>query len=532
MTISTGEATLRLLGRYGVDTVFGIPGVHTLELYRGLGEGSGIRHVQARNEMGAGFMADGYARATGRPGVVLTISGPGVTNATTALGQAYADSMPLLLISADATSRSLGKGWGLLHEVTDLNAVTRPLTALSALAREPEDVPDLLAQAFTIFASERPRPVHIAIPEDILARHVEEVSWHPVTVPDRPCADPEAIGRAASLLRDAVNPVVMVGGGAIGADVATIAERLGSIVVSSSAGKGVVPDTHPFSVSCAIGKPDVHRVIADADAILAIGTELSETDSFIPELPIDAPIVRIDIDGRKMNDQYPAAIPIIADAAPACAALIDALGPETRHTDAEARVAVIRDKIEKGLNPSEVQHARLLETLREKLPAETLVVGDTCQIVYTACFALPFDEPRLWHYATGYCALGFAFPNAIGAKLGKPDAPVIALVGDGGLMFAVQEMVTAAELKLPIPMIVWENGGYKQIRDDMRSNNVPRVGVDGMNPDFPALAAALHCKSAEPESMEAFVEAVEAAFKADRPTLILVHEGAGWLQPT
>ena len=235
--ISTGEATIRLLSRYGVDTVFGIPGVHTLEFCRGLAEGSAVRHIQARNEMGAGFMADGYARSTGKPGVALTISGPGVTNAATALGQAYADSIPMLLISAEASSASLGKGWGVLHEVTDLNAVTQPLTALSACAHKPSDIPDLLAQAFTIFSSQRPRPVHISIPVDVLAMMVED-NWKPVSSPSKPQPDSGTIAAAADLLRDAKHPVILTGGGAAGSNVTTLAERLGAVVMYWSLTKG------------------------------------------------------------------------------------------------------------------------------------------------------------------------------------------------------------------------------------------------------------------------------------------------------
>jgi len=194
-TISCGEATIRLLEQYGVSTVFGIPGVHTLELCRGLNQG--VRHVQARNELGAGFMAEGWARATGEPGVAMVISGPGVTNATTALAQCYADSLPLLLISAEPARETLGKGWGVLHEVTEQKKVTEPITALSATAHCADDVPFLLAQAFTLFNSERPRPVHISIPTDVQEERVKE-TWQAVSIPQRPVAAQSKIDAAGS----------------------------------------------------------------------------------------------------------------------------------------------------------------------------------------------------------------------------------------------------------------------------------------------------------------------------------------------
>lgn len=526
--ISTGEATMRLLARYGVDTVFGIPGVHTLEFYRGLADGSALRHVQARNEMGAGFMADGYARSTGRPGVMLTISGPGVTNAATALGQAYADSVPLLLISAEASTPSLGKGWGVLHEVTDLNGVTRPLTALSACARRGEDIPDLLAQAFGIFSSKRPRPVHISIPVDVLASLVDE-DWQAVEPPPRPYPDPDVIVEAAAMLDVARRPVILVGGGAAEASVAPLAERLGAIVIASNAGKGIVPDDHPLSLGGAICRPECLVVLKEADCVLAIGTELSETDSYVEKLSIEAPIIRIDIDTAKINDRYPAAVGIVADAAAACAALLAALSRDVAAEGGEALVAEAKSRIPESLNESERRHIKLLEVIREVLPEDAIIMGDACQVTYSASFALPVSLPRRFHYAAGYCALGFAFPNAVGAKLAQPELPVLAIAGDGGSMFTIQELVTAAELKLPIPLILWHNNGYKQIRDDMRAGNYPRVAVDGLAPDFETLAKAMHCNAATPESSDELVLAINQALKADRPTVIVVREESPWL---
>ncbi len=528
-TISVGEATLKLLSQYGVDTIFGIPGVHTLDFCRGLGDDSKIRHIHARNEMGAGFMADGYARASGKPGVCLTISGPGVTNATTPLGQAYADSIPLLLISAEARSDTLGKGHGTLHEVTDLNAVTRPLCALSECARKPDDIPELLAQAFSVFASQRPRPVHISIPIDILATHIE-YDWKTVTPPPRPQADPQLLAQAASLISKAENPFILVGGGAYGADIKTLAEHTGAIVISSNAGKGIMLESHPLSLGGSICRPESQTLLKDADLILAVGTELSETDNYIGKLEFNCPLIRIDIDPAKINDLHQASLPVLGDAAPAVETLntlLEGTKPDT--SKKQTAIAKIKSDINNALNTSEEKHFRILGKLRDALPSNTIFMGDATQMSYTASFGLPVDKPRCWHYAAGYCALGFAFPNAIGAKLAHPDTPVIAIAGDGGTMFTVQEFVTAAELKLPLPLILWHNDGYKQIRDDMREANVPRIAVDGLSPDYMALTKAMHCNAVQPGSMDELGEAVTAALSADRPTIILVREDSDWL---
>jgi 5-guanidino-2-oxopentanoate decarboxylase len=245
--ITCGEATIQLLEQYGVSTVFGIPGVHTLDLCRGLDKG--VRHIQCRNEQRAGFMAEGWARATGEPGVAIVISGPGVTNAATALGQSYCDSLPLLLISAEAASYTIGKGWGVLHEVTEQKKVTEPLTAFSATAHTAADVPELLARAFTIFASKRPRPVHISIPIDVQAEIVT-ARWSAVKLPGRPSPDQTLVSKAADLLKESYLPIIMVGGGAALAakSVTKLANTIGAIVITSTAGKGIVPDDHPLSL--------------------------------------------------------------------------------------------------------------------------------------------------------------------------------------------------------------------------------------------------------------------------------------------
>ncbi len=528
--ISTGEAVLRLLAEYDVDTIFGIPGVHTLDFCRGLGDDAKIRHIHARNEMGAGFMADGYARSNGKPGVCLTISGPGVTNAATPLGQSYADSVPLLLISAEAHSDTLEKGHGTLHEVTDLNAVTRPLCALSACARKSEDIPQLMARAFSIFASQRPRPVHISIPIDVLANYIE-YDWKAIKPATRAQADTELLEQAAEIISTAENPYILIGGGAYGSDIQTLAERAGATVIFSNAGKGIMPESHPLSLGGSICRSETKDLLKDADLVFAIGTELSETDNYVGKLEFECPLIRVDIDPNKMIDLHPANLAIIGDAAPAVEKLTALLPDTTPDTSGKQQViAKTKKAIEGTLNVSEEKHVKILGKLRETLSSNTIFMSDATQMTYTASFSLQVDEARCSHYAAGYCALGFAFPNAIGAKLAHPDTPVIAIAGDSGTMFTVQEFVTAAELNLPLPLILWHNDGYKQIRDDMREANVPRIAVDGLSPDYMALAKAMHCNSVQPASMLELGEAVTAALSADRPTIILVREDSAWLE--
>ncbi len=243
--MTCGQAVMALIEAYGVDTVFGIPGVHTLELYKGLA-GTSIRHVLVRHEQAAGFAADGYARASGRPGVCLLITGPGVTNAATPIGQAYSDSVPMLVLSSVNATADLGMGRGRLHEITSQDAVTAPMTAFSKTALEPAEAPDLIARAFATFANARPRPVHISLPLDVLDAPADfEIAAREPPPPPGPA--PEAIEAAAGLIRGARRPVIIAGGGTVGcaAEVRRLAETVGAAVIPTAAAKGVVPDDHP-----------------------------------------------------------------------------------------------------------------------------------------------------------------------------------------------------------------------------------------------------------------------------------------------
>jgi len=528
--LTCGEATIKLLKAYGVTTVFGIPGVHTLEFCRGLDKY--VEHVQARNEQGAGLMAEGWARATGKPGVALVISGPGVTNATTAVAQSYCDSLPMLLISAEPPSCSLGKGWGVLHEVTSQKKLTEPITVFSATAMSADEVPDLIAKAFTVFSNGRPRPVHISIPIDVQEERVTE-DWQPAELPSCPVADGNTLEAAIELLKSAISPVIMVGGGAkdAGAELTVISEATGAIVMSSSAGKGVISDDHPLSLGQMHTREEGREIIAEADIILAVGTELSETDSFVEKLNIPGKLIRVDIDPAKMNDLYPAELEIVGDAVPAMKALQALLEGyiSNNRESAEEKVRSVRNMIRNNLSGSEIQHVTLLDALDQIAPDDMVFSGDACQIMYTGAFVKKMRKPRQWFYPAGYCTLGNALPNAIGAKFAQPETPVTVLVGDGGFMFTMPELMVAAEYKMAMPIIIWENNALKQIRDDMDARNIAHVGVEPLNPDFVALAKACHCHGVRPQSMDAFHASYTQALEADRPTVIVVEEGSDWL---
>ena len=532
MSISCGEALMHLLEAYGVTTVFGIPGEHTLELYRGIVK-SNVRAVTPRNEQGASFMADGYARVTGEPGVCTLITGPGVTNAATGIGQAYADSIPMLVISSANDSPSLGKGWGRLHETNDLCAITRPITAFSAMVHHPTEVPGLIAQAFTVFRSRRPRPVHIAIPIDVMEMRVED-DWQVYETPDLPMPSPASVESAAELLAQSHSTVMTVGGGAQLASeaVARLAERLNAGVIASNAGKGVVSDAHELSLGGGIISPAVQAYLGDAEVVLAIGTELGEADSFIYDLPVNGKVVRIDIDPARFSDAFPATVAIQGDARAACEQLLDALQGRdvaTASRDTVDELNAVRRRQSAEFTAVERQHVRLLDALRDELPEDAVIMGDIAQLVYTGTAVMKTYQPRTWFYPAGFGTLGCALPGAIGAKLAQPDKRVVALVGDGGFMFTVNELATAVEENLSIPIVIWHNHSYAMIRDGMVRRGIPEIGVNPRAPDFVKLAEAFGCPGVNVDSEAGFREALQAAMQHAGPSLIVATENDDWL---
>ncbi len=328
--IASGAALMQLLNAYGVDTVFGMPGVHTLEAYRGL-DGANIRHIGVRHEQGAGFMADGYARVSGKPGVCLIISGPGVTNAATPIGQAYSDSQPMLIISSVAATNDLGMGRGMLHEIRDQARVTEPITAFSLVAQNPDQVRELVHRAFAVFATERPRPCHISIPLDVFKQPDARAAKARVT-PTLPLCDPKAAEEAAKLLAKAKRPVIIAGGGSIGAakELVALAEKIGAAVLPTIAGKGVIPDDHPLAFEVTLDRPETQAFLGKADLVLAVGTELAEPDIW-QDKPLDlgGPLIRIDLDAAVLARDYDSAVAIRADAKASLSAIgaaLDKLG--------------------------------------------------------------------------------------------------------------------------------------------------------------------------------------------------------------
>ncbi len=521
-----GEVLVRMLEAYAVDTVFGIPGVHTVELYRGLPD-TQIRHVTPRHEQGAGFMADGYARVTGKPGVCLIITGPGMTNIATAMGQALADSIPMLVISSVNRTHQLGLGEGRLHEMPNQRAVTSGVSVFSHTLLRADELPQVLARAFAVFVSERPGPVHIEIPIDIITASADHLDQAPYSLPNAPGPDPDVVQTAAESLATAKRPLIAVGGGCASAsrEVVALAERLGAPVVNTVNAKGVVPYSHALAVGGSGSSDVIRREFEEADVVLAVGTEFSETDYdffFSGPVNVGGQLIRIDIDPRQLTRNIRADIAIHSDARLGLRAIYHALPASAIDSGpGEVRAASLRASLVAGRNK---KYQAFFDAIREALP-EAVIAGDSTQPTYYAWLNYETEQPRRYfHSASGFGTLGYAIPAAIGAKLGQPDVPVIGLIGDGASQFTIGELASAVEVGLPVIFLLWNNSGYGEIKRFMEEGDIPRIGVDIYTPDFLQLGLAFGCEVASAADLESLKKELLAANGRHVPTLIEVAQ--------
>jgi acetolactate synthase I/II/III large subunit len=517
---SCAAGLIRLLEERGVDHVFGIPGVHTLELYRALGD-SRIRHVSARHEQGAGFMADGYARMTGKPGVCLVITGPGLSNIATAMAQALADSIPMLVISTVNRTHHLGKRQGRLHELPSQAKLAESVSLSSETVTQAGDLTAALGRAYHLLERGRPGPVHIQIPVDVLAAPMDTPGALPACAKP-PAPDPGEVAACCATIRAATSPLIIVGGGAVraGSALRRLAERLDAPVVNTVNAKGVLPSTHPLATGGSPSSPWLRQEIAAADVVLAVGTELGETDfdfHFLGDMPPPGRLIRIDIDEQQLHRNCAAEHALLGDAAQTLDAIDRELGSFSASRRGAARVAAVVERLRRQVD---ARYAEFFACIRRELP-DVLIVGDSTQPAYFAGQSYETDAPRRYfHAASGYGTLGYAIPAAIGAQLGAPEASVVCLVGDGGAQFTIAELACAVEMELPIVFIVWNNFGYGEIRRWMQAAGQKNVGVDLHAPDFQLLGRAYGCTTAQPADLAQFRQALRSARVTRGPALI------------
>lgn len=524
-----GAQISHMLRARGVDTIFGIPGVHNQELYRGI-EDAGITHVLARHEQGAAFMADGYARATGHFGVCYLITGPGVLNALTPLGQAYSDGVSVLAIASclDNTVGQIGQ----LHQMKDQEAAADAVCDWSLTARDAQTAYGLVARALREFwfgGDRRPKAIHVPI--EVLKAPAPPAPQSPVGE-GAMLPDPMNVMYAAQRLKTAKRPLVMLGGGAKdlalhwgdrdGLPITELMARLNCASFCTFAGRGLIAPDAPLHFGPFLTRPGSADVIAQADVVLAIGTQLGEVDIWRDALGHrgDA-MIRVDTSTETLNAQKGWAFNIQADARSFVRALLDRLPeplPPSEWSPNDVAAAKVRWRGEvdaefPGVLP-------VMDALRAAMPDDAMIYSDMTQFAYAAKECWDMTRPGHWHHPSGFGTLGFSLPAAIGGAVARPGLPTVCIIGDYGVQYTLPELGTAVELGLPLPIILWDNGKLGAIEDSMIAAQIAPNSVVQRNPDFLALAKAYGAKAAQPASLDDIGPALKAAFAADVPTVI------------
>jgi len=526
--MNLGEYLIATLEAWQVDTVFGIPGVHTAELYRGLSDSS-IRHITPRHEQGAGFMADGYARTSGKPGVCFVITGPGLSNIATAMLQARAASIPMLVVSSTLPRSGLAMQRGQLHEMPDQHGFGREIALFSHTVTDPAQLPELLQRAWSLFESARPGPVHIEIPLDLMAAEADGLPTVSSRLPQSvPVANESGISAAVDALLGAERPLILIGGGARPAakTAISLAEKLQCPLLSTIAASDALPARHPLVLGASPSCQTVRELIASADVVLVAGSELGDTDFDMYGTGIRhdfGRMIRIDIDAAQLHRNYTAHIACCGDASDALLRIDQALPAASMAPDTYRLVEKTRADALAEQSEAYRSQIALFETLRDTLP-DLVVVGDSTQPVY-ACSTVfaPGSSGMRFQSSGGFGTLGYAIPAALGAKLGKPDAAVVALTGDGGAQFCLGEIGTIADTGQRVVIVVWNNNGYGEIDSYMRGIGVDASSCAVSAPDFSQIAAAYGLNAMQLEHPEGLVNAIAAALEHDGSTLIDVR---------
>lgn len=514
-----GAQISHMLRDRGVDVIFGIPGVHNQEMYRGIEE-AGITHVLARHEQGAGFMADGYARATGKPGVAYVITGPGLCNIMTPMGQAYSDSVPMLVLSSclDETQAQRGQ----LHQMKDQQGAAGTVADWSAQANTAQAAYGLVERAFEEFELSRPRPKHIQVPIAQL-----EGDADPAPFPNQPALRPKVfapdVAPVVSLLNISKRPLFILGGGCKSNEWRQILTQLGAACFTTYAGRGMVGVNYPLDFGAMLPRPGSAEVIASADLVIAVGAELGEVDLWRDELGHSAHLVRVDLDPEVLSDRHRAAVKIQADSASFARALwavTESAKPATGWTTEEVAEARARWRAEVDAERPGI--VPVADALRAAMPADTMIYSDMTQFAYAAKEVWDMAYPHHWHHPTGFGTLGYALPAGIGGAVARRGRPTAVIAGDYGFHYTMQELGVAVELGLSLPIILWDNGKLKEIEDSMVRSQIAPNAVVARNPDFCKLAEAFGALSSAPKTVEEMQEAVKAAFQASGPTLIYV----------
>lgn len=517
-----GRALVKSIMAQGVDTVFGLPGVQMDHFFNALhDEGNAIRVIQTRHEQGAAYMAFGYAAAIGKVGTFAVVPGPGLLNTTAALSTAYGCNTPVLALTGQIPSAYIGRGLGMLHEIPDQLALIRGLTKWAERIEHPAHVPDRVAEAFKQMRTGRQRPVELEMALDIMATETEVGEPQPAAPTPPTPVDADLIEKAARLLSEAEQPLIFVGGGVFGAEAELLetAEMLQAPVISHRMGRGAIDDRHYLSQNQPVG----HRLWATADVVLAVGTRLQHqrmswgTDA-------DLKIVHIDIDAAELKRISTPTVGIAADAKSALGALLPALAKYNRaRPSREEELSALKAEMLALFEDKLAPQMAWLNALRRGLPENGILVDEFTQVGYMARAAFQVHEPRTL-LSSGYQGtLGYGYAAALGAKVARPDRPVLSVNGDGGFMFNVQELATAVQHGIGVVAVVFDDGAYgnvQRMQEEMHGGRV--IATDLRNPDFTAMAESFGAAGRRADTPAELETALTEAVAANEPTVIHV----------
>lgn len=518
-----GQALVKSLRTNGIDTVFCIPGVQLDHLFNAFyDEGNAIRVIANRHEQGSAYMAFGYAASTGRVGAYAVVPGPGFLNSSAALSTAYATNAPVLAISGQVPSHLIGRNMGAHHEIPDQLAVMKGLTKWAARIDHPRQAPGLVREAFRQLGDGRVRPAGLEIPPDVLAQEAEIELGEAAAAVQPPQPDPELIEDAARRLGKASSPMIAVGGGIFGAEeeLITVAEMLQAPVTMSRNARGAVDERHYLGLRESAG----NRLWAKADVVLAVGTRFYEQYMAWGTGGLD--VIRVDIDPTEIARNQTPALGICADARLTLAALAGKIGAHNRKRTSRAdELTKLKQGLEREYDELEPQ-VGFIRVLREELPEDGFVVGESTQLAYCARIAMPFYKPRTY-VSPGYQGtLGYGFPTALGVKVGNPDAQVVSITGDGGFLFASGELATAVQHGIASVTAVFSNAMYGNVQhSQIHKYGGKVIATDLHNPDFAAMAETFGAQGLRATTPDEFRAALRKGFGHNGPTVIEVPVG-------
>lgn len=524
-----GEAVVESLKREGVEYLFSIPGVQIMAVFDALYGEKDLRLITVRHEQSTIYMADGYSRVKGRPGVGLVVPGPGVQNTLAAMGTAYACSSPVLLLAGQVESMDLGKDGGVLHEVNDQLDMVRPVTKWCRRVMRGEEIPGAIHEAMGQMNTGRPRPTEVEIPWDTLRNSAEVEFFSREAIPPAE-PDPESIRRAVELLVKAQKPLIWAGGGAIlsdgSAELRDLAEALGAPVVTTPEGKGAISEDHLLSLGGGYyGFGAIRWAMPQADVVLAVGTRFTWQQQR-PGTALKPPqkLIHLDADPSVIGKNYPAEVAIVADAQAGLRALVEAVRKEkvAKERWLTSELDQFRQNHQNWLQEKAPLQYDIIKTLRKELADDAILVAGVTNIGYWANLAYAARRPRTYITSSYFATLGYSFPTALGVKLAAPDRPVVCVVGDGGFLYACAELATAVKYGINLITIVFNDQAFGSTKSDQLVNFRGRiVGTEINNPDFAELAELFGAKGlkAKPEQLG---KALNEALEAQRPVVIEV----------